>query len=57
VRRAVALACGDPLGPAESLEENAREFIEHCRRNGWTPCIYEAAEENLAVYRRLGWAR
>jgi lysylphosphatidylglycerol synthetase-like protein (DUF2156 family)/membrane protein DedA with SNARE-associated domain len=54
VRRAVALACGDPLGPAESLEENAREFIEHCRRNGWTPCIYEAAEENLAVYRRLG---
>src|SRR6185436_18467936 len=37
-----------------ALEENVREFIEHCRRNGWTPCIYEAAEENLAVYRRLG---
>ena len=54
VRRAVALSCGDPLGPAEALEDNARGFVEHCRRNGWTPCVYEAAEENIAAYRRLG---
>jgi phosphatidylglycerol lysyltransferase len=54
VRRAVALSCGDPLGPAEALEDNARGFVEHCRRNGWTPCVYEAAEENVAAYRRLG---
>jgi phosphatidylglycerol lysyltransferase len=54
VRRAVALACGDPLAAAEDLEESAREFVEHCRRNGWTPCFYEAAEESLPVYRGLG---
>ena len=54
VRRGVALACGDPLAAAEALEESATEFVGHCRRNGWTPCIYEAAEENLAVYQRLG---
>jgi lysylphosphatidylglycerol synthetase-like protein (DUF2156 family) len=54
VRRGVALACGDPLGPPEALEAQVREFIEHCLRNGWTPCVYEAAEENLPLYRRLG---
>jgi lysylphosphatidylglycerol synthetase-like protein (DUF2156 family) len=54
VRRAVALACGDPLAPTEGLEESAREFVAHCRRNGWTPCIYEAAEENLPVYQAIG---
>jgi phosphatidylglycerol lysyltransferase len=54
VRRSVALACGDPLAPAESLERSAREFVARCRRDGWTPCIYEAAEENLPVYRGLG---
>lgn len=54
VRRAVALACGDPLAPPQALEASAREFVEHCRHNGWTPCFYEAAEENLPVYRGLG---
>jgi lysylphosphatidylglycerol synthetase-like protein (DUF2156 family) len=54
VRRSVALACGDPLCSPEGLEESAHAFLEHCRRNGWTPCVYEAAEDNLPVYHRLG---
>jgi len=54
VRRSVALACGDPLAPAEVLAESAGGFVEHCRRNGWTPCVYDAAEENLPVYAALG---
>ena len=28
--------------------------MDHCRRNGWTPCFYEAAEENLPADRTLG---
>jgi phosphatidylglycerol lysyltransferase len=54
VRRSVALACGDPLCSPEGLRESVGAFAEHCRRNGWTPCVYEAAEENLPVYRALG---
>jgi len=54
VRRSVALACGDPLASAEDLEECARGFVEHCRHNGWTPCVYEAAEESRPVWRSLG---
>jgi phosphatidylglycerol lysyltransferase len=54
VRRSVALACSDPLCPPEGLRESVGAFAEHCRRNGWTHCVYEAAEENLPVYRALG---
>jgi phosphatidylglycerol lysyltransferase len=54
MRGSVALACGDPLAAEEDFEASVREYLEHCRRNGWTPCIYEAAEERLPAYDRLG---
>ena len=54
VRGHVALACGDPLAGEADLEAAAAAFIEHGRRNGWIPCFYDAAEERLALYRRLG---
>jgi phosphatidylglycerol lysyltransferase len=54
VRAGVALAAGDPLVADESLLETVRAYIAHCRSNGWTPCIYEASEEALPVYRTLG---
>jgi phosphatidylglycerol lysyltransferase len=54
VRGHVAFAAGDPLCAEEDLEAAARAWLEHCRHNGWTSCVYEAAEEGLAVYRRLG---
>ncbi|HUL80183.1 MAG TPA: phosphatidylglycerol lysyltransferase domain-containing protein [Vicinamibacteria bacterium] len=54
VRGHVAFAAGDPLCPDDDLEGASREWLEHCRHNGWTPCVYEAAEEVLPVYHRLG---
>jgi phosphatidylglycerol lysyltransferase len=54
VRGHVAFAAGDPLCAEGDLEASAREWLGHCRHNGWTPCVYEAAEEALPVYRRLG---
>jgi phosphatidylglycerol lysyltransferase len=53
VRAHVGFAAGDPLCAEGDLEACARDWLRHCRRNGWTPCVYEAAEESLAVYRRL----
>ena len=57
VRGHVALAAGDPLCGESDLEACTHAWLEHCRHNGWTPCIYEAAEESLGVYRRPGPAR
>jgi phosphatidylglycerol lysyltransferase len=54
VRGPVAFAAGDPLCAEADLESAAREWVAHCTRNGWTPCVYEAAEERLPVYRGLG---
>jgi phosphatidylglycerol lysyltransferase len=54
VRGHVAFAAGDPLCAEADLEACARGWLEHCRHNGWTPCVYEAAEESLPAYRRLG---
>jgi phosphatidylglycerol lysyltransferase len=53
-RGSVALACGDPLAADENFEGSIREYMDHCRRNGWTPCIYEASEAQLPVYQKLG---
>ena len=54
VRGHVAFAAGDPLCAEEDHETAARAWLEHCRHNGWISCVYEAAEDGLAVYRRLG---
>jgi phosphatidylglycerol lysyltransferase len=54
VRGQVAFAAGDPLCSEDDLEPAMREWLEHCRLNGWTPCVYEAAEARLPLYRRLG---
>jgi phosphatidylglycerol lysyltransferase len=54
VRGGVALAAGDPITSKEELPASAHAYVEHCRSNGWIPCIYEASEEALPVYRALG---
>lgn len=51
----VAFACGDPIGAPEDMTASVRDFVEHCRRNGWMPCVYEASGEHAAVFRRLGF--
>jgi phosphatidylglycerol lysyltransferase len=54
VRHSAAIACGDPLAPPEALEESVRDFVERCRRNGWTPAFYGVAEENVPGYGKAG---
>jgi phosphatidylglycerol lysyltransferase len=54
VRGHVAFSAGDPLCAEDDAEDATREWLEYCRHNGWTPCVYEAADESLPVYRRLG---
>lgn len=54
VRGHVALAAGDPLCPDDALATAVRDWQGYCRQQGWTPCVYEAAEERLPVYRSLG---
>jgi phosphatidylglycerol lysyltransferase len=54
VRGHVALAAGDPLCEDSDGEAAASDWLAYCRRNGWTPCVYEAAEERRELYRRLG---
>jgi phosphatidylglycerol lysyltransferase len=54
VRSHVALACGDPLASEQDLDCAVREYLAHCVKNGWTPCIYEGAGSNLLTYRRHG---
>jgi phosphatidylglycerol lysyltransferase len=53
-RGPIALACGDPLAPEAEFEASVREYLEFSRRNGWTPCVYEAGEDRLPVYQALG---
>jgi phosphatidylglycerol lysyltransferase len=54
VRGGVALAAGDPLASKEQMAESVHAYLEHCRSNGWIPCIYEASEETLPIYRAQG---
>jgi len=54
VRNGVAFVAGDPLCAPADLERCAGDFVAHCRRQGWTPCFYEASERELPAYQRLG---
>jgi len=54
VRHSAAIACGDPLAPPDALEESIRDFVQRCRRNGWTPAVYGVPEEHGPLYQRAG---
>lgn len=48
----VALALGDPIGPADELPGLLRDFIAYCRRQDWSVAFYQAS----ADLRRAGRA-
>jgi phosphatidylglycerol lysyltransferase len=50
VRNAVAVACGGPLCAPEDLAASVRDFVEHCRKHGWSPCLYAVPAEDLPAY-------
>jgi phosphatidylglycerol lysyltransferase len=52
VRHSVAIACGGPLAPPDALQESIRDFVQRCRRNGWTPAFYGVPEEDVPFYER-----
>ncbi|HEY2380291.1 MAG TPA: phosphatidylglycerol lysyltransferase domain-containing protein [Terriglobia bacterium] len=51
----IAMACGDPLVSDDLFARAVQDYIDHCGRHGWTPCVYFAAEERLPVYHSLKW--
>jgi lysylphosphatidylglycerol synthetase-like protein (DUF2156 family)/membrane protein DedA with SNARE-associated domain len=52
-RGSIAVACGDPIASDDLFGQAAEEYVQHCGRHGWSPCVYYAAEERLAVYQSL----
>jgi lysylphosphatidylglycerol synthetase-like protein (DUF2156 family)/membrane protein DedA with SNARE-associated domain len=52
-RGSIALACGDPLASDELFPQAVQDYIDHCGRHGWTPCVYFAADAQLPVYHSL----
>jgi len=52
-RGSIALACGDPLAPDDLFTRAVEDYVQHCERHGWTPCVYFAAAEHLPVYHSL----
>jgi lysylphosphatidylglycerol synthetase-like protein (DUF2156 family)/membrane protein DedA with SNARE-associated domain len=50
VRNAVAVACGGPLCAPEDLEASVRDFVQHSRKHGWSPCLYAVPGDDLPSY-------
>jgi len=53
-RAGVALALGDPLGPAAGRPESVREFIADAEHAGLVPCFFSATDETRAAL-PAGW--
>jgi lysylphosphatidylglycerol synthetase-like protein (DUF2156 family)/membrane protein DedA with SNARE-associated domain len=49
----IAVACGDPLAPDDRFAAAVQDYINHCGRHGWMPCVYLAADERLPTYHSL----
>ncbi|QWT22892.1 rhomboid family intramembrane serine protease [Subtercola sp. PAMC28395] len=50
----VAVALGDPVGPAEKLPATISEFVEECERVGLAPCLFSVSDATLAAAPQ-GW--
>ena len=55
VKGRVAVALGDPIGPAEDLAATINGFRELCGLNDWQPAFYQTLPETLAVYLAAGF--
>jgi phosphatidylglycerol lysyltransferase len=54
VKGGIALALGDPVGPAEDCAAAITEFAGFCARNDWEPAFYQAHSGCLEAYRGVG---
>lgn len=53
----VAVALGDPAGPADLIEKTTAEFTQYCEDNGWAVAFYQTLPDLLPLYRKLGFRR
>ena len=53
--RGVALAVGDPVGPANQIEALINNFMDYCYVNGWSPAFIHAETKHSELYLRLGY--
>lgn len=50
----VAVALGDPVGPADLIKPIIQEFVNFSYINGWYPAFYQVLPDHLAIYRKRG---
>lgn len=50
----VAVALGEPIGATESELDAARQFLDTCDHNGWTPAFHQLTEHGADVVARCG---
>ena len=50
----VAVALGDPIGPAPDARAAILGFVQFCQRNDWRPAFYEVYDERLGDYGDAG---
>ncbi len=50
-----AIALGDPIGPVADRLAAIGGFQAFCNHNDWQPAFYQTAEDDLEIYRSLGF--
>jgi phosphatidylglycerol lysyltransferase len=55
VRGRIAVALGDPIGPAEDAEAAIGEFKAHCDRRDWQAAFYQVLPDYVDRYRAAGF--
>jgi len=51
----VALALGDPIGPADDINATLVNFQALCDQNDWQPAFYQTLPDNLDAYHSAGF--
>jgi phosphatidylglycerol lysyltransferase len=52
----IAVALGDPIGPAEDLAHAVRDFVAFASRNGWRTTFYETEDRAVPGYEQIGYS-
>jgi phosphatidylglycerol lysyltransferase len=55
VRRHVAVALGDPIGPESDAKTAVAEFYAFCAHNDWASAFYQVQPDYVEDYREMGY--
>lgn len=55
VRRHMAVALGDPIGPANDAAATIAGFRAFCSHNDWTSAFYQTLSDYVDMYRAVGY--